>query len=104
MKKRYFGAVCEGGGTFGIVFRDFQGRVSAGDSLDEVLTMGREALQGHVEVMLEHGESVPEPSRHGLAEVEAWIGDEGEEERWIGLYPIEVDVPAGRGLAFKKSA
>jgi predicted RNase H-like HicB family nuclease len=56
MKKSYLGAVCEGGGTFGIVFRDFPGCVSAGDTLDEVLAMGREALQGYVELMAEEGE------------------------------------------------
>ena len=47
---------------FGISFPDFPGCVSAGASLDETLAMGREALQGHVELMSELGEAVPEPT------------------------------------------
>lgn len=96
MKKSYLGAVCEGGGTYGIVFRDFPGCISAGDALDEVLAMGQEALQGHIEVMIDHGDVVPEPSSHTIADVEAWLEDAAEptEERWIGLYPVDVDVPA----------
>jgi predicted RNase H-like HicB family nuclease len=96
MKRSYLAAVCEGGGTYGIVFRDFPGCISAGDSLNEVLAMGQEALQGHIEVAVNHGELVPEPSVHVIADVQDWLDDPADpvEERWIGLFPIEVDVPA----------
>ena len=96
MKRHYLGAVCEGGGTYGIVFRDFPGCISAGDTLDEVLAMGQEALQGHIEVMADEGDPIPEPSEHQLRDVEAWLDDpdDPDDERWIGLYPIEVEVPA----------
>lgn len=95
MKKTYFGAVCEGGGTYGIVFRDFPGCISAGDTLEEVLAMGAEALQGHVEMMVEHGDPIPEPSEHLLNDVESWLEDpkDAAAETWVGLYPVEVDVP-----------
>lgn len=96
MKKSYLGAVCEGGGTYGIVFRDFPGCVSAGDTLHEVLAMGQEALQGHIELLVEQGDPVPEPSVHELSDVESWLDDPEYpvEEQWIALYPIEVEVPA----------
>ena len=55
--------------------------------------MGAEALQGHVEVMADAGELVASPSEHGLDDVVAWLGDGQEDgERWIGLYPVAVDV------------
>ena len=47
---------------FGISFPDFPGCVSAGATLDETLAMGRDALQGHVELMAELGEAIPEPT------------------------------------------
>jgi predicted RNase H-like HicB family nuclease len=47
---------------FGISFPDFLGCVSAGSTLDEALAMGREALAGHVELMVDEGEAIPEPS------------------------------------------
>ncbi len=96
MKKTYLGAVCEGNESYGIVFLDFPGCVSAGDTLEEVLAMGHEALQGHLELMVEDGEFVPEPTAHQLSDVEAWLYDPEEPngEPWVGLYPIEVEVPA----------
>jgi len=47
---------------FGISFPDFPGCISAGSSLDELLTMGREALAGHIELLSDEGEAIPEPS------------------------------------------
>jgi predicted RNase H-like HicB family nuclease len=47
---------------FGISFPDFPGCVSAGSTLDEVLRMGQEALAGHISVLVDDGEAIPEPS------------------------------------------
>ncbi len=47
---------------FGISFPDFPGAVSAGRDLDEALAMGREALAGHIAILSEGGEAIPEPS------------------------------------------
>jgi predicted RNase H-like HicB family nuclease len=95
MMKYYLGAVCGREGNYGIVFRDFPGCVSAGDTLDEVLAMGRQALQGHIELMIEDGDPVPEPTEHSLRDVDAWLHeeDDADHEPWTGLYPVEVDVP-----------
>jgi predicted RNase H-like HicB family nuclease len=54
---------------FGVSFPDFPGCVSAGETLDEAVAMGREALEGHVAVMAEGGEAIPEPT--GMAEIMA---------------------------------
>lgn len=47
---------------FGISFPDFPGCVSAGSTMSEVLAMGREALEGHIGVLADDGEAIPEPS------------------------------------------
>ena len=36
--------------------------ISAGDALDEMRAIVREALESHLEVMLEHGETIPAPA------------------------------------------
>jgi len=47
---------------FGISFPDFPGCISAGSTLEEVMAMGREALGGHIDLMIDEGESIPAPS------------------------------------------
>lgn len=47
---------------FGVDFPDFPGCVSAGRTLDEARQMAQEALDLHVEGLMEDGEPLPEPS------------------------------------------
>src|SRR6185437_9945775 len=47
---------------FGVSFPDFPGCISAGTTLQEAVAMASEALSGHIECMIEAGETVPEPS------------------------------------------
>jgi predicted RNase H-like HicB family nuclease len=47
---------------FGVSFPDFPGCITAGRTLDEAKDMAAEALTGHIEVMRETGEPVPDPS------------------------------------------
>jgi predicted RNase H-like HicB family nuclease len=47
---------------FGVSFPDFPGCITAGRTLDEAKDMAAEALRGHIEVMYETGEPVPDPS------------------------------------------
>lgn len=47
---------------FGVSFPDFPGCITAGSSLQEALALAAEALAGHIELMLEDGETIPEPS------------------------------------------
>jgi predicted RNase H-like HicB family nuclease len=44
------------------VFLIFPGCITAGRTLDEAKDMAIEALTGHIEVMRDRGESVPDPS------------------------------------------
>ncbi len=47
---------------FGVEFPDFPGCISAGDTLRKAIQGAAEALQLHVEGMIEDGEAIPEPS------------------------------------------
>jgi predicted RNase H-like HicB family nuclease len=46
---------------YGVSFPDFPGCTSAGDTLDEAVANGVEALSGHVRVMEADGDVIPEP-------------------------------------------
>jgi predicted RNase H-like HicB family nuclease/uncharacterized protein (DUF1778 family) len=56
-------------GAYGISFPDFPGCVSGGASVDEALRRGRDALDFHVESMMEVGE--PLPKIRDIAEIRA---------------------------------
>ena len=47
---------------FGVSFPDFPGCITAGRTLDEAKEMAREALAGHIAVMRDGGDPVPDPS------------------------------------------
>ncbi len=61
---------------FGIVFPDLPGCVSVGDSFQDVLDMGAEALALHLEGMIEDGDVIP--SFRALADLEVDPGTQGE--------------------------
>ena len=52
----------ESDSDFGISCPDFPGCISAGSTLDEALAMGSEALEGHIGLMADGGEAIPEPT------------------------------------------
>jgi predicted RNase H-like HicB family nuclease len=47
---------------FGVSFPDFPGCVTAGSTLQEAMAMAQEALAGHIDVMAEDGQAIPEPT------------------------------------------
>ena len=47
---------------YGAFVPDLPGCVSAGDTLAETETMIREAITGHLQVMREFGDPIPEPT------------------------------------------
>jgi predicted RNase H-like HicB family nuclease len=47
---------------YSVFFPDISGCGSAGNSLEEARHNAREALLGHLELMLEQGEKIPKPS------------------------------------------
>lgn len=48
------------GSSYGVTVPDLPGCFSGGDTFEEALSSAREAIQGHVEVLLMEGESIPE--------------------------------------------
>ncbi|HON14777.1 MAG TPA: type II toxin-antitoxin system HicB family antitoxin [Treponema sp.] len=56
----YFRRVDSGG--YSVDFPDLPGCISAGDNLEEALTMAREALSLHLYGLLEEGVSIPTAS------------------------------------------
>jgi predicted RNase H-like HicB family nuclease len=48
--------------TFGVVFPDFPGCISAGKDFEDAVRMAHEALSGHVECMKDAKLEIPEPS------------------------------------------
>ena len=61
--KQYIGLIHkEPGSDYGVSFPDFPGVVTAGRTLDEARAMAQEALEFHIEGLVEDGEATPDPS------------------------------------------
>jgi predicted RNase H-like HicB family nuclease len=90
MTKRYLVvyAKCKGSNFSGHA-PDVPGCVSAGDTLEEMEAMMREALGFHLSGMLEDGETIPEPT---TTDVE--LKDEDfEDVEYFVIQKLEVKVP-----------
>ena len=60
---QYFGLIRkENSSDYGVDFPDFPGCITAGKTLDEARTMAIEALNVHIEFMLEDSEQLPAPT------------------------------------------
>jgi predicted RNase H-like HicB family nuclease len=57
----YIAAIFEDQGGFGVVFPDFPGCVSQGETLEGARVMAEEALGLHIKGMLADGEALPRP-------------------------------------------
>jgi predicted RNase H-like HicB family nuclease len=63
LEMRYYALIRkETGSDFGVEFPDFPGCVTAGVTLDEAAVLAEEALNFHIDGMLEDGEALPKPS------------------------------------------
>jgi len=78
------------GSNFAGYAPDIPGCISAGDTLDEMRAMMREALESHFEVMVEHGEIIPKPT---TTQVEFKDEDFDDVEYFV-VEHLEVQVPA----------
>lgn len=67
---------------YGVSFPDFPGCVTAGATLEEASAMAKEALEFHIDGMIEEGQEIPAPSK---------------------LDDIAADVQASGGIAFMVS-
>jgi predicted RNase H-like HicB family nuclease len=69
---RYFPAIVEKSSDgYGVFFPDLPGCTSAGATVQEAALNAEEALQAHIELTMEHGEAIPEPSTLDEIEVDA---------------------------------
>lgn len=93
MSTIYFPAIVEGNARAGysVFFPDLPGLASAGDTLQEAALNAAEGLRGHVGLMVEAGEAVPEASV-----LDAVARDRDVEEAARILVPVEV--PSSRAL------
>ena len=48
---------------FGVSFPDFTGCITGGKSIDVVKDLASEALSGHIKIMREFGEKIPNPTK-----------------------------------------
>lgn len=62
--KRYYPAVVESDENpgFSAFFPDFPGCVGAGDTIEETIRNAKDALSGHIDLMVEDGDAIPTPS------------------------------------------
>jgi predicted RNase H-like HicB family nuclease len=93
----YLGGVCGAEGGYGIVFPDFPGCVSAGETLVDVVAMGREALQFHIDSMVEDGDAIPDPTEVDFARLQAEFSDPEDPddvEPWVAVVAVDAVVPA----------
>ena len=60
---RYYPAIVEQGPNgFCVFFPDLPGCTSAGATMQEAAVNAEEALQAHIDLTVEHGEAIPDPS------------------------------------------
>jgi predicted RNase H-like HicB family nuclease len=77
--------------SYGVKFPDFPGCISAGDTAEEAFRLAEEALQLHVDGMVDDGEELPEPS----SIEDLYLAFAGEQVV-IGLVPVLVPAPTRR--------
>ncbi len=95
MTKRYLViyAKCKGSNFSGHA-PDVPGCVSAGDTLDEMNTMMREALEFHLEGLLEDGNTIPEPTTMSV-DLNA---EDFEDVEYLIVRQLEVTVPVRKQI------
>jgi predicted RNase H-like HicB family nuclease len=79
------------GTDYGIDFPDLPGIATGGRSIEEAMDMAREALAGHLAVMVEHGEPIPPPRP-----VEEILRRRENRDGVVAL--IEAPAPKGRSV------
>jgi len=62
MMKRYAVVIEKGGTSYGAYVPDLPGCVAVGETLEEVTTLIREAIEFHLEGLRDAGEPIPEPT------------------------------------------
>ncbi|HZU89282.1 MAG TPA: type II toxin-antitoxin system HicB family antitoxin [Stellaceae bacterium] len=74
---------------YGVVFLDFPGCITTGETIREAAEMALEALSLHVEGMVENSEPLPEPSPPD-APLPDWLADLPDHTVARVLIPVEI--------------
>ena len=88
-----YALIHEENGMFGISFPDFPGCISGGSSVDEALRKGAQALNFHIEGMIEDHD--PLPLLRSLKDIQADPEFAQETGAWV-LVPVEMPGKAVR--------
>jgi predicted RNase H-like HicB family nuclease len=93
--KTYLIVIEKAQGNYGAFSPDVLGCVTSGDTVDETVALMREALQGHLEMMVECGEEIPtpQPIEEHLASYRAEGVDLNSPEFVLAFIPVEDVVP-----------
>lgn len=97
MQRVYPAIVTKSGSSdYGVVFPDFPGCVTTGETINEAAAMAIEALAGHLETMVEAGEPIPEPAPFD-APLPDWLADIAAESAGMPVLTVPVEIP-GRAV------
>jgi len=98
---RFALAIHEEGGKFGVTVADLPGCFSAGDTLEEAIDNAAEAIDGHVELLIEGGQgldefrSLDEHRKNSDFAGAIWVVTEVPVEKYFGpAEKINITVPA----------
>lgn len=78
------------GSDYGV---DFPGCISAGLTAEDAVAMGREALAGHIGVMVDSGEGIPEPP-----DSDAILAEPGNRHGLVALFLVSAPRPTGKSI------
>ncbi|HKH96759.1 MAG TPA: type II toxin-antitoxin system HicB family antitoxin [Beijerinckiaceae bacterium] len=82
--------------AYGVSFPDVPGCISAGDTLEEALAEGREALSAHLAWLKAEGDAVPEPRAHDVLQADTQVIADAEGASWHLIVPRAVKAPRVR--------
>ena len=101
MRPRYYTAIIEAGDTPGssVFFPDLPGCASAGDTVQQAALNAEEALSMHVELMLESGETLPEPTPPDRLGVDGAVVEVARM-----LFRLDLPAPASRPRARRRAS
>ena len=92
---RYVGFIHRDDAGYGVSFPDFPGCVSVGDSVDDAVRLGREALAFHVEGLRADGERIPPPRSIDAIKADPELADWREGADLV-LIPLVLDRGSSR--------
>ena len=92
---RYVSFIHRDDAGYGVSFPDFPGCVSVGDSIDDAVRLGREALAFHVEGLRADGERIPPPRSIDAIKADPELADWREGADLV-LIPLVLDRGSSR--------